>query len=187
MKIIRVSVSIVLAIAAWVYIPVPSQMTPNAKMNFNNWANLVSPRLAAFGFNLHNHESFPKCNVRGYELMVVRSEDKVNNPDILTFQFDNIAALAVRFLVLIFIYVVCFKASFDFAASRKSIYGLFLSVMLFSLLFLIRAVAFGVLVVNNPVEYIGVFDNLFRFVMISPFVIPIVLNGAKDKNTGVER
>ena len=187
MKIIRMVVCIGLVVATFIYIPVPSQATPNARMRLNTWVNHISPKCAALGFNLRSKDEYPKCKISAAELMVIRSADRVNSPDILTFQFDNIFALGVRFFAFILIYVLCFNLSLNRNVLKKSIYSLFVSAGVFIFIFLIRAVTFGYLVVNNPVEYIGTFDNLIRITMILSLAFPFMVGILKKENKKGEK
>ena len=46
---------------------------------------------------------------------------------------------------------------------------------------------FGYLVVNNPVEYIGNFDNLIRIAMILSLALPLMVGIKKEKNKEGEK
>lgn len=187
MKIIRMVVCIGLVVATFICIPVPSQATPNARMSLNTWVNHISPKCAALGFNLRSKDEYPKCKISDAELKVIRSADRVNSPDILTFQFDNIFALGVRFFAFILIYVLCFNISLNRKVLKKSICSLFLSAGIFICFFLIRAVIFGYIVVNNPVEYIGNFDNPIRIAMILFLALPLIVGIKKEENKEGEK
>lgn len=187
MKIIRMVVCIGLVAATFIYIPVPSQATPNARMRLNTWVNHISPKCAALGFNLRSKDEYPKCKISDAELKVIRSADRVNSPDILTFQFDNIFALGVRFFAFILIYVLCFNISLNRKVLKKSTCSLFLSAGIFICFFLIRAVIFGYIVVNNPVEYIGNFDNPIRIAMILSLALPLIVGIKKEENKEGEK
>ena len=173
--IIRITVTAVLFTAAWFFVPVPSQFTPEARLAVNSWMNSMSPRFAEAGFNLAKGDAmYPLCKVNGDELLIVKDEAAGRNPHHLTFAFDNILALGIRLWLILLVYVVVFGNPKEKRTWFRSSVA---SAAALSLLFIalsVRALVFGAIAATRGPQVIGDIDNPVRVVILAFVFIPMM-------------
>ncbi len=172
----RVAVFAAVVFISFVYVPIPSSMTPSAKNEINEKANLLSSKLTEVGFNGVNMD--PDAFARREGPNVSFSFRGVN-PVGITYFADNIVAVAMR----IFIIVAAYALLFSGGTFKRRILAICLVPAIFAALFILRDVFFGILVSlvksNNFVPYL---DNPLRLLLLSPMVFPL-LQGEKQKGT----
>lgn len=175
--IVRLAVAVALFAAVWVLVPIPSESTPQARMAFNSWMNGLSPRMAEAGFNLVKGDGdYPFCKVSGETLMIVRDEAEGRHPHRLTFATDNIAALGVRYWLLIAVYFALFHVTKD----RKT-WGSFAkiavsSAVILPLMICLRGVVFGAVAALRGPEAIRSLDNPVRVAIILAMLLPLIFS-----------
>lgn len=132
----------------------------------NCWANGVSAKVAALGFNIHNCAEYPSCKVAGKELRIYRSQERIGEPDILTFEFDYSFSLGIALWLVIMAYNFAFKVNFTSKAVANTLVVGVIAASVYFALMLLRDATFGAIVVNHPVETIGKFDNPVRWTLV---------------------
>ena len=177
-RIVRSIIFIALVAMSICYIPIPSRITPDASMPLNSWLNKLSPRIAACGFSAFSppqqvdendpvvHSRFyPFCQVQGETLLIARSNESVQNPDRLTFRFDNIVALSVLMMAILFAYTALFCCELSLSSAGSLVLAAIAGLVFFTLGFATRGFFLGVYVISHRVEDVVLWDYVSRFVL----------------------